>query len=99
MGGGGNLPRDSQHPLPPEDTNDYGGALKGSSIQSSQSPIHTGGGGGGMNSSPAAAAAVDEFPDNEIRDRHELKMMALAMVEREEKKAYKQLAQRRKEVS
>jgi len=40
---------------------------------------------------------VDDFPDNEIHDRHELKMMSLATVEREEKKARKQLMQRRKE--
>lgn len=39
---------------------------------------------------------VDDFPDNEVHDRQELKMMSLAAVEREIKKA-KQLQQRRKE--
>ncbi|CCW72193.1 unnamed protein product [Phytomonas sp. Hart1] len=95
LGGAGGL-REIYHHLPSEEMNEFGiGALKGSSHQSSQSPIHAAGGG---TSSPGLAT-VDDFPDNEIRDRHELKVMALAMVEREEKKAYKQLAQRRKEVS
>lgn len=39
---------------------------------------------------------VDDFPDNEVHDRQELKMMSLAAVEREIKKA-KQMQQRRKE--
>lgn len=43
-----------------------------------------------------APALVDDFPDNEVHDRHELKMMSLAAVEREVKKA-RQLQQRRKE--
>lgn len=39
---------------------------------------------------------VDDFPDNEVHDRQELKMMSLAAVEREVKKA-RQMQQRRKE--
>ncbi|EPY27248.1 hypothetical protein STCU_05846 [Strigomonas culicis] len=42
-------------------------------------------------------AQVDEFPDSDIHNRHELKMMSRAAVEREEKKARKQQQQRRKE--
>lgn len=39
---------------------------------------------------------VDEFPDNEVHDRQELKMMSLAAVEREVKKA-RQMQQRHKD--
>ncbi|RNF06368.1 hypothetical protein TraAM80_03941 [Trypanosoma rangeli] len=43
--------------------------------------------------------AFDDFPENEIHDRHELKMMSIATVERERKKAKKQLQQSSKEES
>lgn len=43
-----------------------------------------------------APQLVDDFPDNEVHDRQELKMMSLAAVEREVKKA-RQMQQRRKE--
>ncbi|ORC88099.1 uncharacterized protein TM35_000181560 [Trypanosoma theileri] len=50
----------------------------------------------------AAAARndlADDFPENEIHDRRELKMMSIATVERERKKARKQQQQRTKEDS
>lgn len=43
-----------------------------------------------------APQMVDDFPDNEVHDRQELKMMSLAAVEREAKKA-RQMQQRHKE--
>lgn len=57
----------------------------------SASAAHSGGGGAG--------SALDDFPDNEIRDRVELKMMSMATVERETKRARKQMVQRRKDES
>ncbi|RNF16984.1 uncharacterized protein Tco025E_04995 [Trypanosoma conorhini] len=50
-----------------------------------------------LGASAARGAFADDFPENEIHDRHELKMMSLATVERERKKAKKQLQQRSKE--
>lgn len=48
-------------------------------------------------SSGGRGGGVDDYPENEIHDRHELKMMSLATVEREQQKAWKLLQQRRKE--
>nr|CCC90468.1 unnamed protein product [Trypanosoma congolense IL3000] len=45
----------------------------------------------------AMTTPADEFPENEIHDRHELKLMSLATVERERKKARKLLQQRVKD--
>ncbi|EKF38625.1 hypothetical protein MOQ_001164 [Trypanosoma cruzi marinkellei] len=42
-------------------------------------------------------AITDDFPENEIHDRNELKMMSITTVERERKKARKQMQQRSKE--
>lgn len=43
----------------------------------------------------AAGKRTEEFPENEIRDRRELKMMAMQAVEREEKKERKRQNQRK----
>lgn len=53
----------------------------------------------GMNMTGSSPQMLDDFPDNEIHDREELKHLAMATVEREEKKARKMLTQRRKEES
>lgn len=58
-------------------------------------PANVGGFGGGKHHR-VLPQLVDDFPDNEVHDRQELKMMSLAAVEREIKKA-KQMQQRRKE--
>ncbi|PWU91178.1 hypothetical protein C3747_330g22 [Trypanosoma cruzi] len=42
-------------------------------------------------------AITEDFPENEIHDRNELKMMSITTVERERKKARKQMQQRSKE--
>ncbi|KAH8612094.1 hypothetical protein ERJ75_000927200 [Trypanosoma vivax] len=50
-----------------------------------------------LDATAALSAPADEFPENEIHDRNELKMMSIATVERERKKARKQLQQRTKD--
>ncbi|KAG5504573.1 hypothetical protein JIQ42_06409 [Leishmania sp. Namibia] len=44
----------------------------------------------------AAVPAVEDYPENEIHDRQELKMMSMATVEREQQKARKRLMQQRR---
>ncbi|CAD2221909.1 axonemal dynein intermediate chain protein [Angomonas deanei] len=57
----------------------------------------TGGKKKGNNNNNTKYGNLEDFPDNEIHSRYELKMMSQATVEREEKKAKKLLQQRRKE--
>lgn len=44
----------------------------------------------------AAGTAADDYPENEIHDRKELKMMSIATVEREQQKARKRQMQQRR---
>ncbi|CAJ1020073.1 hypothetical protein, conserved [Leishmania lindenbergi] len=44
----------------------------------------------------AAVSLVDDYPENEIHDRQELKMMSMAIVEREQQKARKRQMQQRR---
>lgn len=50
-----------------------------------------------LGAAAARTAPADDFPENEIHDRQELKMMSIATVERERKKAKKLLQQRSRE--
>lgn len=74
---------------------DRGGGGAGKASASCILPPANAAGSGGKHFR-ALPQLVDDFPDNEVHDRQELKMMSLAAVEREIKKA-KQMLQRRKE--
>lgn len=51
---------------------------------------------GSAASGGAAGTAADDYPENEIHDRQELKMMSIATVEREQQKARKRQMQQRR---
>jgi hypothetical protein len=54
------------------------------------------GSGSAANGGGVGAAAADDYPENEIHDRQELKMMSIATVEREQQKARKRQMQQRR---
>ncbi|ESL11759.1 hypothetical protein TRSC58_00483 [Trypanosoma rangeli SC58] len=84
-----------------EDMNDVNGTGKASGSLEKDRHISEGGdtvfGGRKRIGVSSGRGAFDDFPENEIHDRHELKMMSIATVERERKKAKKQLQQSSKE--